>query len=390
MDPPARLEPQHQHAPVPPHPAVPPRPPAPPQVAPAAWAAQPPAPEPWTPAPARPADGGSKTRLLIWLVLAAIVLAALVTGGILLLNHTIASGAGAASSGEEAAGANAEAADPVRTVEEYLEKLAEGDAGGARDLASTGEADSSWVPRGATLLDGALAGADEWIRVLAVEEISASGDSASVRATLQLDGAQFEHVFTLSPDAASGWRIDQPLVALVEIGGTGIGRATVGGVPVDLSTAGAVVALSPGVYEIAGEASGVFDAQPQRVVVTVPRGTPQAVTLAATPNEEFRKSVLTQVQARIEQCTHVPGNMDPECPSITRDTKLIELSVSSLPSDFESFSETGFVSQTAVITVRSVPTSGDPDPAPRRSEFQLAGGIRIVDGAPQIVDVSAH
>lgn len=322
------------------------------------------------PPPKRP-----RRRLFVGLIAGAVVLAAGIAAVFLIPP---------VSSSPTAAPESASAGTtPVDVVRDYLSLLESGDAASASLLLDPGVSGAD----AELLTDVVLAGAEQRIRAVAVEAVEEGSGSASVRATLSLDGEQFDHVFTLAADAG-GWTLDEPLVTAVRLESEAA-VVQVGGVDVAVGPAGRTLYLYPGVYTVTGAGGGYLAASTERILVTTPSSRPIEVSIAADPTDSYRSAVLAQVQDRIAHCTEVPGNMDRECPRITIDTKLSELSVTMQADGLETFSATHFVSGYAEITVRSVATDANPNPSPRSQRFRMKGSIEVHDGIPQIVAVTS-
>lgn len=279
--------------------------------------------------------------------------------------------------------ASAQAA-PADVVRDYLSLLENGNAESASLLLDPGVSGAE----AELLTDEVLAGAEQRIRAVAVEAVEEGADSASVRATLSLDGEQFDHVFTLDTDADGEWTLNEPLVSAVHVSGD-TPLVQVGGMELAVSPPGRTFYLYPGVYTVAGAGGDYLAASTERILVTTPSSNPVEISITTDPTESYRAAVLAQVQERITHCTEVPGNMDRECPRITIDTKLSELSVTLQANDLETFSETHFVSGYAEITVRGVATDANPNPSPKSQRFRVKGSIEVHDGIPRIVAVTS-
>lgn len=374
----------------PPPPMRLPAPPSPPASLPA-----PPSPPAPLPAPPRSVDevvdadvedSPRKTvpRKRILIIGALLVAAVVVVGGVVFAIQQLTAEPGTAQQPV----ASEQGASPTDVVNQYISALASGNAASANELLPPRASDAS------LLTDDVLQDADQRIVALAAETLEESSDRATVRATMSLNGEQFDHVFTLSrASESSDWSLAEPLVTTVRVSAEEpfelrIGDDTV----VAPASTEHTVYLYPGLYRIGGSAGEYLTVSEDRLWVSVPSSEPTRVGLAVQVGDEqqLRAAVLAQVQARVDLCTQVPGNMDPECPAITRNTKLSELQVVDQPEGFSSFTLTGFESMPATIAVRDVATAGVPNPQLRTERFTMRGSIVVESGEPQIVDVYAR
>lgn len=354
-----------------------------------------------------PAEDPKRRRGIVWVVaiLAVLLLAA---GGAWLVffnNTTEAADTVFNFDGQQKGPVTSESAgielplvaDPTETVREYLTAIAEGDSTAAGAYADPGVS----LVSGDALSVEALGSAKSRISIASVELVEEHEGSASVRATMSLEGSQFEHVFALNlvdtevdGKTKKTWSISEPLVAAIDISATGLHSVSIGDheVGIDPNGGSQRVYVYPGAYNISGNAGEYFSVSggSQAVTVTTPGNTSASVHFSTTPNAAFEQAVLAQVQERISLCTDVSGNMDDECPSITRNTQLEELTVTQSPAGFDSISANSFVSSRGEIGVVDTPTSGNPEPKQRTSGFNVYGDISIVDGHPQISNVRSY
>ncbi|QIM15620.1 hypothetical protein G7067_03015 [Leucobacter insecticola] len=290
--------------------------------------------------------------------------------------------------------------DPAAQVREYLDALAAGNADRAGELVDPG------IKTGdrELLTNETLASAQQLIEVVDVETTERSDYGATVLATYSLDGERFEYTFTLESGPKEmvfldSWKLSQPLLVEASLQSDSLDVLTVGASDVSLDgddTYGMnyqrTVYLYPGVYEITAPETEFIGTSTEefRAIPSFEYGnaSAQTVRITSTPSEAFEKEVLSQVQKRITQCVEIPTNMDKVCPSITRDKDLAELKVVSQAKDFESISLDSFRGAEAVIAVRSNPTSYNKDPELRESTLRVRGDIEIVDGKPEIKDIS--
>ncbi|MDJ1372093.1 hypothetical protein [Gulosibacter molinativorax] len=354
-----------------------------------------------------PEDSSRKRRPWVWVVvILAIALVIAVVGGFFLINNTKTTADTVFNFDSQQRGPQSTESsgiqipvvgDPAETVREYLSYIEAGDATNAGAFVDPGAPLAS----GDALAVDALASALSRPSVVAVELVDQGEGTASVRATMSLDGEQFEHVFALeliettvdgSPEKT--WSIDAPLVAPIEVSTSGMPSVLVGDVEVgvDATTGTQRIYLYPGTYEVSADAGEYFtvSGSNQTLRVTAPSADPETASFSASPNQAFEDAVLAQVQERVDLCTQVPGNMDDECPSITRNTKLEVLTVTQQPSGFDSLSSTSFISSRGEIGVIDSSTSSNPNPSERTSKFNVYGDIEIVDGYPQISNVRAY
>ncbi|MGO1544566.1 MAG: hypothetical protein ACTHXA_09540 [Gulosibacter sp.] len=353
-----------------------------------------------------PEEEPPKRRGVIWLVsILAVVLVAVVVGGFVFFNNTNETVDSVFNFEANERGPKSttggklnvpQVNDPAESVREYLTHIEEGDSAGA----------SQYVDPGTSLADNdvlateALDSAQTKIRVVSTETIDEQDGDASVRATMSLEGAEFEHIFTLAlvdtqqdGETVKTWRIDDPLVTPVEVATDGVQALQIGDFEAGVgNSAGSTsVYLYPGIYSFSVNAGEYFSATGnQNVRVTTPSDAPDALVFSVEPNDSFEQAVLEQVQDRIYTCTQVPGNMDEECPSITKNTALEELTVVEQASGFQSFTGTSFVSSSATIGVVDSATDSNPSPSQRTSTFNVYGDITIVDGTPQVTNLRSY
>ncbi|OUZ07635.1 hypothetical protein BHE97_16165 [Aeromicrobium sp. PE09-221] len=276
---------------------------------------------------------------------------------------------------------------PAGVVEEYLTLLADGDAEGAGSMVDPGIASGQRV----LLNDEAMNGAT-LLEVGEVRVDDRGSDSATVTATLSLDGERFEHTFEVRGGEKrfgllDTWRLDEPLLVPVMLGSDSQDSVRVGDAEVALDESsglfgsgeyGAELYAYPGIYEVTAPESDYVSTEP--VTLRVLPGVAAEAAVTAEPSDALREAVLDEVRARVEQCATPPTNMDDVCPYAVRDTDLAELTVTTQPEGFEMLELGGFRSEEAVITIRPNPRPFDEDPEPEEIEFSLDGSISIEDG----------
>ena len=276
---------------------------------------------------------------------------------------------------------------PAGVVEEYLALLADGDAEGAGSMVDPGVASGERV----LLSDEAMSGAT-LLEVGEVRVDDRGSDSATVTASLSLDGERFEHTFEVRGGekrfgVLDTWSLDEALLVPVMLSSEGQDSVRVGDAEVALDESsgffgpnefGAELYAYPGIYEVTAPESDYVSTEPVSLRV-VPDGMAEA-TVVAEPSEGLREVVLEQVRERVEQCATPPTNMDDTCPYAVRDDDLAELTVTAQPEDFETLELDGFRTEDAVITIRPNPRPFDDDPDSEEIEFSLDGSISIEDG----------
>lgn len=282
---------------------------------------------------------------------------------------------------------------PAGTVEDYLALLADGQAEAAGELVDPGIASDER----ALLSDEAMSGAT-LLEVGEVRVDDRGSDSATVTASLSLDGERFEHTFEVRGGekrfgVLDTWTLDDPLLVPVTLGSDAQDSLLVGDAEVTLdessgffgsSEYGAELYAYPGIYEVSAPESEYVSTEAVTLRAT-PGGAGADAMLESEPSDGLREAVLEQVRARVEQCATPPTNMDDVCPSAVRDDDLAELTVTTQPEDFERLELGGFRAEDAVITIRPNPGLFNGDPDPEEIEFALDGSISI-EGGEVVVD----
>ena len=290
--------------------------------------------------------------------------------------------------------------DPATAVEDYLSLLEDGKAEAATELVDPGLQNAERE----LLTDEVMAGAIHRIEVVDVTTENRSAGTALVSATLALDGERFEHTFPVVEGDKEllfldTWELREPLLVPVTLESDGAETITVGDAEVQLESSGGSgfwggsyptreLMVYPGVYPVGGVEDEFVTTSAEELRALPGNGEWATVAVESAPNEAFEAAILEQVQARITQCTEVPTNMDDECPYLTQDDDLDELTVVSQAEGFDEISLTDFTASEAEISVRPNPTSYDEDPDVEETSFNAYGEIEIVDGKPTVTEIS--
>lgn len=275
---------------------------------------------------------------------------------------------------------------PAAAVETYLDRLAAGDASGAAELVDPG------VPNDERMLlsDEALASADHLIEVGDVRAFGAQDETASVEATLSIDGERFTHMFTVArgtPDflVLDTWEVKNALIVPftarsqhsdeVFIGDLALPSSAQNGEP-----AGALW-VYPGTYTVTGPESAYISSTPETVRV-IP-GADASVIVEQSPTDLLADTVLAKVHERMTACVTVPTNLDEACPSVLRSADLASMTLVSQPDGLDQLTLTEFVSEQATIsTLKNATTYWTP--TAQESTFRLRGEIVFEDGEPVV------
>ncbi len=288
---------------------------------------------------------------------------------------------------------------PDKAVESYLTLLSEGKAAEATKMVDPG------VPNDQRklLTDDALKAAKARIKVTKIDKPTISGDSATVKAHLSLDGKAFEYNFTASKTSGSfgldSWKVDKPLVVSADFSSSLLPGLKVAGVAIDLAKesggwSGSRTATQfayPGVYPVAAPDSvSKYLTAKEASVTLIPSGqgaSSEAESVGtqkvdATPTDELKTKALEKVKEQTKTCATVPTNMDNICPFQTS-SDMTSLSVEKDATKVE-FSEGGndlsFTSDEINISGSPKPTAFDKNPAPRKVKFTFSGKVELPEG----------
>lgn len=290
--------------------------------------------------------------------------------------------------------------DPATAVDDYLSLLEDGKAEAATELVDPGLQNADRE----LLTDEVMAGAIHRIEVVDVTTENRSEGTATVTATLSLDGERFEHTFPVVEGDKEllfldTWELREPLLVPVTLESDGAETITVGDAEVQLESSGdsgfwggsyptRELMVYPGVYPVGGVENEFVTTSEEELRALPGNGEWASVAVESAPNQAFEAAILEQVQARITQCTEVPTNMDDECPYLTQDDDLDELTVVSQAEGFDEISLTDFVASEAEIAVRANPSTFDEDPDLEETSFTASGEIEIIDGKPTVTEIS--
>lgn len=288
---------------------------------------------------------------------------------------------------------------PDKAVESYLTLLSEGKAAEATKMVDPG------VPNDQRklLTDDALKAAKARIKVTKIDKPTISGDSATVKAHLSLDGKAFEYNFTASKTSGSfgldSWKVDKPLVVSADFSSSLLPGLKVAGVAIDLAKesggwSGSRTATQfayPGVYPVAAPDSvSKYLTAKEASVTLIPSGqgaSSEAESVGtqkvdATPTDELKTKALEKVKEQTKTCATVPTNMDNICP-VQTSSDMTSLSVEKDATKVE-FSEGGndlsFTSDEINISGSPKPTAFDKNPAPRKVKFTFSGKVELPEG----------
>ena len=287
---------------------------------------------------------------------------------------------------------------PDKAVESYLTLLSEGKAAEATKMVDPG------VPNDQRklLTDDALKAAKARIKVTKIDKPTISGDTATIKAHLSLDGKAFEYNFTASKTSGSfgldSWKVDKPLVVSADFSSSSLPGLKVAGVAIDmakdkdgLSGYRSTQVAYPGVYPVAAPDSvskyltakeTSFTLIPSGEGVSAEAESVGTQTVDATPTDELKTKALEKVKEQTKTCATVPTNSDKACPfqtssdmtslSVEKDATKVEFSKDS--------NDLSFTSDEISISGSPKPTAFDKNPSPRKAKFTFSGKVELPEG----------
>ena len=288
---------------------------------------------------------------------------------------------------------------PDKAVESYLTLLSEGKATEATKMVDPG------VPNDQRklLTDDALKAAKARIKVTKIEEPTISGDTATIKAHLSLDGKAFTYDFTASKTSGSfgleSWKVDKPLVVSADFSSSSLPGLKVAGVAIDmakdkdgLSGYRSTQVAYPGVYPVAAPDSvSKYLTAKETSFTLIPTGEGASAeaesvgtqTVNATPTDELKTKALAKVKEQTKTCATVPTNSNKPCPFQTS-SDMTSLSVEKDATKVE-FSEDiskdlSFTSDEINISGSPKPTTFDKNPSPRKAKFTFSGKVELPEG----------
>ena len=288
---------------------------------------------------------------------------------------------------------------PEKAVESYLTLLSEGKASEATKMVDPG------VPNDQRklLTDDALKAAKARIKVTKIDKPTISGDTATVKAHLSLDGKAFEYDFTASKSSGSfgldSWKVDKPLVVSADFSSSSLPGLKVAGVAIDLAKekdgwSGSRTSTQfayPGVYPVsAPDSVSKYLSAKETSFTLIPSGKGAASEaesvgtqkVDATPTDELKTKALEKVKEQTKTCATVPTNSDKTCPyqtssdmtslSVEKDATKVEFS--------EDSNDLSFTSDEISISGSPKPTAFDKNPSPRKAKFTFSGKVELPEG----------
>ena len=287
---------------------------------------------------------------------------------------------------------------PDKAVESYLTLLSEGKATEATKMVDPG------VPNDQRklLTDDALKAAKARIKVTKIEEPTITGDTATIKAHLSLDGKAFTYDFTASKTSGSfgldSWKVDKPLVVSADFSSSSLPGLKVAGVAIDmakdkdgLSGYRSTQVAYPGVYPVAAPDSvskyltakeTSFTLIPSGEGVSAEAESVGTQTVNATPTDELKTKALEKVKEQTKTCATVPTNSDKACPyqtssdmtslSVEKDATKVEFSKDS--------NDLSFTSDEISISGSPKPTAFDKNPSPHKAKFTFSGKVELPEG----------
>ena len=288
---------------------------------------------------------------------------------------------------------------PDKAVESYLTLLSEGKASEATKMVDPG------VPNDQRklLTDAALKAAKARIKVTKIDKPTISGDTATIKAHLSLDGKAFEYDFTASKSSGSfgleSWKVDKPLVVSADFSSSSLPGLKVAGVAIDmakdkdgLSGYRSTQVAYPGVYPVAAPDSvSKYLTAKETSFTLIPTGEGASAeaesvgtqTVNATPTDELKTKALAKVKEQTKTCATVPTNSDKPCPyqtssdmtslSVEKDATKVEFSE-------DSSNDLSFTSDEISISGSPKPTAFDKNPSPRKAKFTFSGKVELPEG----------
>ena len=287
---------------------------------------------------------------------------------------------------------------PDKAVESYLTLLSEGKATEATKMVDPG------VPNDQRklLTDDALKAAKARIKVTKIEEPTITGDTATIKAHLSLDGKAFKYDFTASKTSGSfgldSWKVDKPLVVSADFSSSSLPGLKVAGVAIDLakdkdglSGYRSTQVAYPGVYPVAAPDSvSKYLTAKETSFTLIPTGEGASAeaesvgtqTVNATPTDELKTKALAKVKEQTKTCATVPTNSNKPCPfqlstdmtslSVEKDATKVEFS--------EDSNDLSFTSDEISISGSPKPTAFDKNPSPRKAKFTFSGKVELPEG----------
>ena len=289
---------------------------------------------------------------------------------------------------------------PEKAVESYLTLLSEGKASEATKMVDPG------VPNDQRklLTDDALKAAKARIKVTKIDKPTISGDTATIKAHLSLDGKAFEYDFTASKSSGSfgldSWKVDKPLVVSADFSSSSLPGLKVAGVAIDLAKekdgwSGSRTSTQfayPGVYPVsAPDSVSKYLSAKETSFTLIPSGKGAASEaesvgtqkVDATPTDELKTKALEKVKEQTKTCATVPTNSDKTCPyqtssdmtslSVEKDATKVEFSK-------DISNDLSFTSDEISISGSPKPTAFDKNPSPRKAKFTFSGKVELPEG----------
>ena len=288
---------------------------------------------------------------------------------------------------------------PDKAVESYLTLLSEGKATEATKMVDPG------VPNDQRklLTDDALKAAKARIKVTKIEEPTITGDTATIKAHLSLDGKAFTYDFTASKTSGSfgldSWKVDKPLVVSADFSSSSLPGLKVAGVAIDmakdkdgLSGYRSTQVAYPGVYPVAAPDSvskyltakeTSFTLIPTREGASAEAESVGTQTVNATPTDELKTKALAKVKEQTKTCATVPTNSDKPCPfQLTTDMTSLSVEKDATKVEFSKdiSNDLSFTSDEINISGSPKPTAFDKNPSPRKAKFTFSGKVELPEG----------
>ena len=288
---------------------------------------------------------------------------------------------------------------PDKAVESYLTLLSEGKAAEATKMVDPG------VPNDQRklLTDDALKAAKARIKVTKIEEPTITGDTATIKAHLSLDGKAFKYDFTASKTSGSfgldSWKVDKPLVVSADFSSSALPGLKVAGVAIDmakdkdgLSGYRSTQVAYPGVYPVAAPDSvSKYLTAKETSFTLIPTGEGASAeaesvgtqTVNATPTDELKTKALAKVKEQTKTCATVPTNTDKPCPfQLTTDMTSLSVEKDATKVEFSKDinNDLSFTSDEISISGSPKPTTFDKNPSPRKAKFTFSGKVELPEG----------
>ena len=288
---------------------------------------------------------------------------------------------------------------PDKAVESYLTLLSEGKAAEATKMVDPG------VPNDQRklLTDDALKAAKARIKVTKIEEPTITGDTATIKAHLSLDGKAFTYDFTASKTSGSfgldSWKVDKPLVVSADFSSSALPGLKVAGVAIDmakdkdgLSGYRSTQVAYPGVYPVAAPDSvSKYLTAKETSFTLIPTGEGASAeaesvgtqTVNATPTDELKTKALAKVKEQTKTCATVPTNSDKPCPfQLTTDMTSLSVEKDATKVEFSKdiSNDLSFTSDEISISGSPKPTTFDKNPSPRKAKFTFSGKVELPEG----------